>query len=185
MLSRHWSYSYICMIWVCDIVHSAVRTGYSLASVENLAASGKEIGGKNQLFPWYSQYTYKEHTYFSIFQMNNQFCFQRLLFPANSLSFILIYDFLLCLCSVSLLPYALLYPLFLPLLSNDTNKRRLQSIPHPCFRKQYQEAFFQHVLSFHKEYLALGSGFLLYLPVQEARNFFPPYSQHEKCLVEH
>lgn len=148
-----------------------MHTEYFLASVENLAASRSRNWWKNQVFHWYSQYTYKEHTDFSIFQMNSQFSFQRLLFLANPLSFILICDFLLCLCSASVVPYALLYPLFLPLLSDDINKRTLQSIPHPCFSKQHQEAFFQHVLSFHKEHLALGSGFLLYLPVQETCNF--------------
>lgn len=146
---------------------------------------GEGTSWKNQVFNWYSQYTYKEHTDFSIFQMNSQFPFHTLLFLANPLSFILIYDFLLCLCSVSVVPYAFLYPLFLPLLSNDINKRTLQSILHPCFRKQYQEGFFQHVLSFHIDYLALGSGFLLYLQCKKHVTLISPHSQCEKCLVEY
>lgn len=80
---------------------------------------------------------------------------------------------------------AFFFPFFLSLSSNDTNKNSSVNASSLFWEAVPREAFCQPVLSFHKEYLALGSGFLLYLPVQEAFNFSFSYSQCEKCLVEH
>lgn len=97
-------------------MHSSVHTEYSLASVETLAASRRRIWWeKVKYFIGSTSILTKNRQIFPFFQMNSQFSFLRLLFLANPFSFILNCDFLLWGCSVSVLSYALLYPLFLPL----------------------------------------------------------------------
>lgn len=161
------------MLWGCDIMHSSVHTEYSLASVENLAASRRRIwwekSNTSLVQPVYLQRTdrFFHFSKWTVSFLSWDCCFWQILF----LLFSIVTFFS---TGVVFLCFLMLFCILCSSPSNDINKRTLQWIPHPCFRKQYQEAFFQHVLSFHKEHLALGSGFLLYLPVQETYNFCFP-----------
>lgn len=122
-------------------MHSSVHTEYSLASVETLAASRRRIWWeKVKYFIGSTSILTKNRQIFPFFQMNSQFSFLRLLFLA--ILFLLFSIVTFFSAGVVFLCFLMLFCILCSSPSNDINKRTLQSIPHPCFRKQYQEAFF-------------------------------------------